>query len=161
MENLYQNSGSVRIKPKDSIYQNDDFNTTISKDPIYGNIEEDGVVYLTPKHKIARAPERVEKRPKARKKQRNPRNPVISRYDEDNYALPNLPEESSRKSVGFSLPRFNSVSRDSIQENGGFSNIFRRACRIRHIIVGCLFLCMLSGIIVGGVVLFTKSDKGK
>ena len=144
--NLYTNEDFGKIEVRNDLYQNEDFGSQISKDPTYGNIEnEEEKVYLKPNNKSKKSTsERVEKRPK-RRRQRNPRNPVISRYDEDNYSLPNLSEDTPRKdSVGFNLPRFSIIRGDStIEEQQVGSDSCGKGSKKRYVLISCLIAIMI------------------
>ena len=152
--NLYTNEDFGKIEVKNDLYQNEDFGSQISKDPTYGNIEnEEEKVYLKPNNKSKKSTsERVEKRPK-RRRQRNPRNPVISRYDEDNYSLPNLSEDTPRKdSVGFNLPRFSIIRGDSTIEGQQVgSNSSCQGSKKRYVLFGVLIAIVICAATVATV----------
>ena len=162
--NLYTNEDFGKIEVRNDLYQNEDFGSQISKDPTYGNIEnEDEKVYLKPNNKSKKSPsERVEKRPK-RRRQRNPRNPVISRYDEDNYSLPNLSEEpSTNNSVGFNLPRFSIIRGDSTVEKEGVGpNPGVHGCRKRYVLITSLILIVICAATIAAVVSLQKKPGNK
>ena len=153
--NLYTNEDFGKIEATNDLYQNEDIGSPISKDPTYGNIEnEEEKVYLKPNNKTKKSiSERVDKRPK-RRRQRNPRNPVISRYDEDNYSLPNLSEDTSRKdSVGFNLPRFSIIRGDStIEEQQVGSNSCGQGSKKCYVLIGVMIAIVIFTATVATVI---------
>ena len=162
--NLYTNEDFGKIEATNDLYQNEDIGSPISKDPTYGNIEnEEEKVYLKPNNKSKKSTsERVEKRPK-RRRQRNPRNPVISRYDEDNYSLPNLSDEPSRKnSVGFNVPRFSIIRGDStVEKEEVGTNPGGQGCRKRYVLITSLIVIVICAATIAAVISLQKNPGNK
>ena len=124
----------------DSVYQNAEID-----EPVYGNIEN-GVpkVNITPKPNPVRTNENFETRKKQRRN-RNPRNPIVSHGPDDMYSLynqsqPGYPEPSSQK--------------DNSPEN-------RKWFTKRNILISVVVIGLVLAVIVVAMVAIPNNAPGK
>ena len=124
----------------DSVYQN-----AVIDEPVYGNIEN-GVpkVNITPKPEPVRAHENFETRKKQRRN-RNPRNPIVSHSPDDMYSLYN------QSQPGYHEP---SSQKDNSLEN-------RKWFTRRNILISIVVTCLVVVLVIVAVVAIPKNTAGK
>ena len=124
----------------DSLYQNG-----VIDEPVYGNIEN-GVpkVNITPKPKPITSHENFETRKKQRRN-RNPRNPIVSHNPDDMYSL------DSHNQPGYHGP---SSRKDNSSEN-------KKWCTKRNILISVALFCLVIVVVVVVLVAIPKNAPGK
>ena len=124
----------------DSLYQN-----AVVDEPVYGNIEN-GVpkVNITPKPKPVIAHDNAETRKKQRRN-RNPRNPIVSHNPDDMYSLYN------QSQPGYHEP--SSPKHDSSTNEKLFTK--------RNILTAVVVTCLVVVVVVVVVVAIPKNKPGK
>ena len=124
----------------DSLYQNAEID-----EPVYGNIEN-GVpkVNITPKSKPVTSHEKFETRTTQRRN-RNPRNPIVSHAPDDMYSLYNQTQP------GYQEP--SSQKEDSPE--------IRRWFTKRNILISAVVICLILAVVVIAMVAIPKNAPGK
>ena len=124
----------------DSVYQN-----AVIDEPVYGNIEN-GVpkVNITPKPNPVRTNENFETRKKQRRN-RNPRNPIVSHGPDDMYSLYN------QSQPGYHEP---SSQKDNSPEN-------RKWFTKRNILISVVVTCLVVVVVIVAVVAIPRNTPGK
>ena len=124
----------------DSLYQNAEID-----EPVYGNIEN-GVpkVNITPKSKPVTSHEKFETRTTQRRN-RNPRNPIVSHAPDDMYSLYNQTQP------GYQEP--SSQKEDSPE--------IRRWFTKRNILISAVVIGLVLAVVVVAMVAITKNAPGK
>ena len=145
MENVYQNENITTNKERQNIYENENNRkkTTTNEN----NDGEEDIYHTRPSEveaiQVQVALRRVEKRIEITRA-RKPKQRVVSRYDEDMYALPDLPGNASPASYS------------SVDSSTGSSGATIWCTRHRCAIGLCILILTLGGAIPIGILL--RSD---